>query len=76
MPGIFHQSPVFKDSDCISMFCEDALAELTVGLSVCRRCIQHCSSCTASKVLENGAIDLQQTQQKDHGCTIGHSSAV
>lgn len=68
MPQIFHESPVFKDGDCISMFCQDSLTELTVSFMVSRRCIENCSSCVASKVLENGGIDLQQTQCKDNGC--------
>lgn len=76
MPQIFHESPVFKDGDCISMFCQDSLTELTVSFMVSRRCIENCSSCVASKVLENGGIDLQQTQCKDNGCKTGHSSAV
>lgn len=76
MPGIFHQSPVFKDCDCISMFFQNALIELTVSFPVGRRCVQHCSSRTASKVLENGAVDLQERQRKDSAPKTGHSSAV
>lgn len=68
MPGFSHQAPVFKDCDCVSMFCQDALTELTVDFMVGRRCVQNCSSPMASKVLENGRVDLQQTQCKDSGC--------
>lgn len=76
MPQLFHESPVSKDCDCISMFCQDALTELTVGFMVSRRRIQNCSSRAAPKALENGGIDLQQTQCKDNDGEIGHSSAV
>lgn len=76
MPGIFPQCPVFKDCDCISIFCQDALTELTVSLTVGRRRVQNCFSRMASKVLENGVVDLQQTQSKDNGGKKAHSSAV